>query len=170
MDRGAEAANLLHIPSDLCRQTDLLSAAARTGRPVSIEKGRFLAPWDAVHILEKVSSVGNWNVMLTECGSSFGCDRRVVDFPGFEVMREAGFPFLFDASRSLEKPILDTRSCSGLVGCLAEASLAMGVDGISLVVHDGASEGVRGVASSPIDDLSRRLRRLKEIERVVKTI
>jgi 2-dehydro-3-deoxyphosphooctonate aldolase (KDO 8-P synthase) len=116
VDRGAEAANLLHIPSDLCRQTDLLGAAARTGRPVSIEKGPFLAPWDAVHILEKVSSVGNWNVMLIECGSSFGYDRRVVDFPGFEVMREAGFPFLFDASRSLEKPILDTRSCSGWSG------------------------------------------------------
>jgi 2-dehydro-3-deoxyphosphooctonate aldolase (KDO 8-P synthase) len=137
---------------------------------VSIEKGPFLAPWDAVHILENVSSAGNWNVMLTECGSSFGYDRRVVDFPGFEVMRETGFPLLFDASRSLETPIRDARSESGLVGSLAEAALAVGVDGISLVVHDGASEEVRGVASSPIDDLSRRLRRLKEIERVVKTI
>jgi 2-dehydro-3-deoxyphosphooctonate aldolase (KDO 8-P synthase) len=167
--QGAETANLLHIPGDLSRQTDLLSAAAGTGRPVSIEKGPFLAPWDAVHILEKVSSVGNWNVMITECGSSFGYDRRVVDFPGFSVMRETGFPLLLDVSRSFSAPSLDARPGRGLEGGLAEAALAVGVDGVSLVVHDNDTEPVGRASSCSIEDLPARLRRLKQIERVVKT-
>jgi 2-dehydro-3-deoxyphosphooctonate aldolase (KDO 8-P synthase) len=165
---AAEAVNLLQIPSDLSRQTDLLLEAARTGRPVNIEKGSFLAPWDAVNALEKVAGAGNWNVMLTEVGTSFGYDRLVVDFRGFPILRESGFPLIFDSSHPLGAAGPDARPERRLGTGLCEAALAAGVDGLALAIGGEISESPEACGVlCPIEALPRLLNRLKAIDRVV---
>jgi len=135
---AAEVLDALQIPAFLCRQTDLLVAASKTGKPVNVKKGQFLAPWDVQNIIGKFTSTGNQNLMLTERGTTFGYNNLVVDFRSFPIMRTYGYPVIFDVTHSLQLP-------GGQGGCsggqreyavpLARAAAAAGVDGFFMEVH-----------------------------------
>ncbi len=135
---AAEAVDILQIPAFLCRQTDLLLAAAATGRPINVKKGQFLAPWDMKPVAEKLIAAGNSRILLTERGSSFGYNNLVVDFRSFPAMRELGFPVVFDATHSVQLPG-GRGSCSGgerrYVPVLARAAAAAGADGLFMECH-----------------------------------
>ena len=135
----AEVADLLQVPAFLCRQTDMLVAAAKTGRPVNVKKGQFLAPGDTRHIVEKVTSTGNSDVMLTERGTSFGYNNLVVDFRSIARMRGLGVPVCFDATHSVQLPGGMGESSGGereFIPVLARAAVAVGVDAVFFEVHD----------------------------------
>ena len=135
---AAEAVDVLQIPAFLCRQTDLLVAAGRTGRAVNIKKGQFAAPWDMSHPVEKVRSTGNERVFLTERGSSFGYNALVVDYRSLAVMREMA-PVVFDGTHSVQQPSAANGVSGGqpeYIPLLARAAVAAGVDGLFLEVHD----------------------------------
>jgi 2-dehydro-3-deoxyphosphooctonate aldolase (KDO 8-P synthase) len=135
---AAEAVDVLQIPAFLCRQTDLLVAAGRTGRAVNIKKGQFVAPWDMAHPVEKVRSTGNERVFLTERGSSFGYNTLVVDYRSLPVMRKLA-PVVFDGTHSVQQPSAANGVSGGqpeFIPLLARAAVAAGVDGIFLEVHD----------------------------------
>ena len=135
----AEAADVLQIPAFLCRQTDLLLAAGRTGRAVNIKKGQFVSPHDIRNAAEKVASTGNNNILLTERGSSFGYNNLVVDMRGLDIMREFGWPVIFDATHSVQTPGGLGNASGGqpqFIPTLARAAVAAGVDGVFLEVHE----------------------------------
>jgi 2-dehydro-3-deoxyphosphooctonate aldolase (KDO 8-P synthase) len=135
----AEGADILQIPAFLCRQTDLLVAAGRTGRAVNIKKGQFLAPEDMRNAADKVASTGNNNVLLTERGTSFGYHDLVVDMRGLEIMRELGWPVIFDATHSVQTPGGLGHASGGqprFIPTLARAAVGAGVDGVFLEVHE----------------------------------
>jgi 2-dehydro-3-deoxyphosphooctonate aldolase (KDO 8-P synthase) len=135
---ASEVLDVLQIPAFLCRQTDIVLAAAYTGRPVNVKKGQFLAPWDMKNIVEKFLSTGNSKLFLTERGASFGYNNLVVDFRGLPIMRSLGQPVVFDVTHSLQLPG-GKGSCSGgqreFAEPLARAAVAVGVDGLFLEVH-----------------------------------
>jgi 2-dehydro-3-deoxyphosphooctonate aldolase (KDO 8-P synthase) len=135
---AAEVLDVLQIPAFLCRQTDLLLAAGRSGRPVNVKKGQFLAPGDMANVVEKVRSTGNAHVMLTERGTSFGYHNLVVDMRGLPIMRELGVPVIFDGTHSVQLPG-GAGSASGgqreFVAPLVRAAVAAGCDGLFLEVH-----------------------------------
>ena len=136
---GAQAVDLLQVPAFLCRQTDLLLAAAATGKVVNVKKGQFLAPEDVGNVLSKVRDAGNPNVMVTERGASFGYRTLVVDFAGFPTMRAFGQPLVFDATHSVQRPGGEGKSTGGdrtKVPYLARAAVACGVDGLFMEVHE----------------------------------
>ena len=136
---AAEVADILQIPAFLCRQTDLLLAAGRTGRIVNIKKGQFVAPHDIARAAEKVAATGNTQVILTERGSSFGYNNLVVDMRGLKIMRDAGWPVVFDATHSVQLPGGGGTASSGqpqFIEPLARAAVAVGVNGIFVEVHD----------------------------------
>lgn len=136
--RAAEACNVLQIPAFLCRQTDLLIAAAKTGRVVNVKKGQFLAPWDMKNVVEKVTGAGNANVLVTERGVSFGYNTLVSDMRALPVLRETGAPVIFDATHSVQQPGGQGSSSGGerkYVGVLARAAVAVGVAGVFIETH-----------------------------------
>jgi 2-dehydro-3-deoxyphosphooctonate aldolase (KDO 8-P synthase) len=136
---AAEVADILQIPAFLCRQTDLLTAAGRTGRIVNIKKGQFVAPHDMHRAAEKVASTGNNQVVLTERGSSFGYNNLVVDMRGLKTMRDAGWPVVFDATHSVQLPGGAGAVSGGqpeFIAPLARAAVAVGIDGVFVEVHD----------------------------------
>lgn len=138
-DEAALVADILQIPAFLCRQTDLLLAAAATGRVVNVKKGQFLAPLDVRNIIEKLEASGNRQIMITERGTSFGYNNLVVDMRAFPMMRQFGYPVVFDATHSLQLPGASGDSTGGqseYVGHLARAAVACGVDGLFMEVHD----------------------------------
>lgn len=135
---AADAVDVLQIPAFLCRQTDLLVAAGKTGRAVNVKKGQFVAPWDMSHTVEKVRSTGNERVLLTERGSSFGYNNLVVDFRSLAVMRGLA-PVVFDGTHSVQQPSAANGVSGGqpeFIPLLARAAVAAGVDGVFLEVHD----------------------------------
>ena len=135
---AAEAVDVLQIPAFLCRQTDLLVAAGKTGRAVNIKKGQFVAPWDMAHPVEKVRSTGNERVLLTERGACFGYNTLVVDFRSLPIMRRLA-PVIFDATHSVQQPSAADGVSGGqpeFIPLLARAAVAAGVDGLFLEVHD----------------------------------
>jgi 2-dehydro-3-deoxyphosphooctonate aldolase (KDO 8-P synthase) len=139
---AAEAADVLQIPAFLCRQTDLLVAAGKTGRAVNIKKGQFVAPWDMAHPAEKVRSTGNERVFLTERGASFGYNNLVVDFRSLAIMREVA-PVVFDGTHSVQQPSTADGVSGGqpeFIPLLARAAVAAGVDGLFLEVHDDPAQ------------------------------
>lgn len=138
IDMAADIVDCLQIPAFLCRQTELVTAAARTMLPINIKKGQFLAPEDMKPISEKVTAVGNESVMLTERGTSFGYRDLVVDFRGLTIMAETGFPIIFDCTHSVQKPGASGGSSGGdsrFIVPLARAAAALGVDGIFVETH-----------------------------------
>jgi 2-dehydro-3-deoxyphosphooctonate aldolase (KDO 8-P synthase) len=161
---AAEVADILQIPAYLCRQTDLLVAAGRTGRIVNIKKGQFVAPHDIHHAAEKVASTGNSQVLLTERGASFGYNNLVVDMRGLKIMRDAGWPVVFDATHSVQIPG-GTGDASGgrpeFIETLARAAVAAGVDGIFVECHDhpaqALSDGPNALHLDLLGDFWRRL-------------
>lgn len=135
---AAEVVDVLQIPAFLCRQTDLLIAAAQTGRAVNVKKGQFLAPWDMKNVAAKLTESGNHNVMLCDRGTSFGYNTLVTDFRGLPIMAETGFPVIFDATHSVQQPGGQGTSSGGqreFVPVLARAAVAVGVAGLFIETH-----------------------------------
>jgi 2-dehydro-3-deoxyphosphooctonate aldolase (KDO 8-P synthase) len=162
---AAEAADILQIPAFLCRQTDLLLEAGRTGAIVNIKKGQFVAPHDIRHAAEKVASTGNSGIVLTERGSSFGYNNLVVDMRGLRVMAEQGWPVVFDATHSVQLPSGSGSSSGGqpqFIEPLASAAVAVGVAGIFVEVHEDPGRALSdGPNALRLDLLPRFLRRLR---------
>lgn len=166
---AAQVADILQIPAFLCRQTDLLIAAAKTGKCVNIKKAQFLAPWDMKNCLEKVQQTGNENVMLCERGTSFGYNTLVVDMTGLRVMKEFGVPVIFDATHSVQKPGGNGTSTGGnrqYVEYLAKAAISVGVDGLFMETHPdpnhAMSDGPNMVPLSEMKELLGKLMRIYE--------
>jgi 2-dehydro-3-deoxyphosphooctonate aldolase (KDO 8-P synthase) len=137
-DAVAEAVDVLQIPAFLCRQTDLLVAAGKTGRAINIKKGQFVAPWDMTHPVEKVRSTGNTRIFLTERGASFGYNNLVVDYRSLAIMRRTA-PVVFDGTHSVQQPSAAGGVSGGqpeFIPLLARAAVAAGIDGLFLEVHD----------------------------------
>ena len=167
-----EVVDCLQIPAFLCRQTDLLLAAAATGRVVNVKKGQFLAPEDTKNIITKVQEAGNPNVMLTERGTSFGYRTLVVDFAGFPTMRSFGQPLIFDATHSVQRPGGAGTSTGGdrsKVPFLARAAVACGVDGLFMEVHEdpdnAPSDGPNMLRLEQLAPLLVQLQRVQEAVR-----
>lgn len=164
---AAEAVDILQIPAFLCRQTDLLLEAGRTGAIVNIKKGQFVAPLDIHHAAEKVASTGNAKVVLTERGSTFGYNNLVVDMRGLRVMAESGWPVVFDATHSVQLPGGGGSASGGqpqFIGPLASAAVAVGVAGVFVEVHDDPARALSdGPNALRLDLLPRFLRRLRLI-------
>jgi 2-dehydro-3-deoxyphosphooctonate aldolase (KDO 8-P synthase) len=169
---AAEVADVLQIPAFLCRQTDLLVAAARTGRTVNIKKGQFLAPDDIRHAVAKVRDAGNPRVLVTERGTSFGYHNLIVDMRAFPIIRATGVPVVFDVTHSLQLPGAGDGVTAGLaeyIEPLASAGVAAGVDGLFLEVHDDPPRAKSDAQNAlRLDQLEPLLHRLKAIDAVVK--
>lgn len=170
---AAEVVDHLQIPAFLCRQTDLIMAAAMTGKTVNIKKGQFLAPWDVKNIIDKFTSTGNHNLLITERGTSFGYNNLVVDFRAFPIMRGFGYPVIFDVTHSLQLPGGLGTSTGGQREYslpLARAAVAARVDGLFIEVHP---EPERALCDGPnmirLDDLEGFLSEVKSIHTMVKT-
>ncbi len=168
---AAEVADILQIPAFLCRQTDLLEAAGRTGRIVNIKKGQFVAPHDIHRAAEKVASTGNRQVILTERGSSFGYNNLVVDMRGLKVMRDAGWPVVFDATHSVQVPGGAGAASGGqpeFIEPLARAAVAAGVNGVFVEVHERPEKALSdGANALRLDLLEAFWRKLQEIHALV---
>lgn len=166
---AAEAADILQIPAFLCRQTDLLVAAGRTGRVVNIKKGQFVAPQDMAHAAEKVASTGNDRIVLTERGSSFGYNNLVVDMRGLVIMRGLGYPVWFDATHSVQLPGAAGAGSGGqpeFIEPLAAAAVATGaVDGVFAEVHDNPAAALSdGANALPLDRFAAFVERIRRID------
>ena len=168
----AEVADVLQIPAFLCRQTDLLIAAARTGRAVNVKKGQFLAPGDVRHAVAKVSGSGNADVFVTERGTTFGYNNLVVDMRAFPMMRALGFPVVFDVTHSLQLPGAGDGVTAGLaeyITPLARAGVAAGVDGVFLEVHEDPSRARSDAQNAlRLDLLPPLLHQLKAIDAIAR--
>lgn len=171
-EAAAEAADILQIPAFLCRQTDLLRAAGRTGRVVNIKKGQFVAPHDIRLAAEKVASTGNDKVLLTERGSSFGYNNLVVDMRGLAIMRETGWPVVFDATHSVQLPGAAGQGSGGqpqFIEPLSRAAAAVGIDGLFVEVHEAPERALSdGANALPLARLAGLLDRLRQIDSVAK--
>jgi len=168
----AEAVDVLQIPAFLCRQTDLLLAAAATGRAVNVKKGQFLAPWDMVNVAAKITDAGNPNVILTERGASFGYNTLVSDMRALPIMARTGHPVVFDATHSVQQPGGQGASSGGqreFVETLARAAVAVGVAGLFIETHpdpdDAPSDGPNMV---PLAQFEALITRLQAIDALVK--
>lgn len=166
-EKAATVANILQIPAFLCRQTDLLIAAAKTGKAVNVKKGQFLAPWDAKNIVEKLQQAGGEKILLTERGASFGYNNLVVDFKSFPIMRSFGVPVVFDVTHSLQLPGGLGKATGGLaeyIEYFARAGVACGVDAVFMEVHDNPAKAPSdGPNQLPLNKLEKLLRKLKQI-------
>jgi 2-dehydro-3-deoxyphosphooctonate aldolase (KDO 8-P synthase) len=169
---AAEVLDVLQIPAFLCRQTDLLVAAAASGRVINVKKGQFLAPWDMKNVAGKLAAAGNENIILTERGASFGYNNLVVDMRSFPVMRATGYPVIFDATHSVQLPGGQGDSSGGqreFVEYLSRAAVATGIDGIFMEVHEDPDKALcDGPNSIPLSELPVLLKKLRAIDAVVK--
>lgn len=169
----AEVVDVLQIPAFLCRQTDLLTAAALTGRVINIKKGQFLAPWDMTHVVAKVVGAGNSNVLVTERGASFGYNTLVSDMRALPILASTtGAPVVFDATHSVQQPGGQGASSGGerqFVSVLARAAVAVGIAGIFIETHQDPDKAPSdGPNMIPLSELEELLRRLIELDRVTK--
>jgi 2-dehydro-3-deoxyphosphooctonate aldolase (KDO 8-P synthase) len=166
---AAQVLDVLQIPAFLCRQSDFIVAVSETGKPVNIKKGQFLAPWDVQHVVDKVVSAGNRNVLLTERGTTFGYNNLVVDFRGLAVMQGLGWPVVFDATHSVQLPGGGGRTSGGqreFVPMMAKAAVAAGVDGVFIEVHKDPDRALcDGPNSLPLAEVTSLLEQLKAIRR-----
>jgi 2-dehydro-3-deoxyphosphooctonate aldolase (KDO 8-P synthase) len=170
---AAEFVDILQIPAFLCRQTDLLIAAGRTGKVVNIKKGQFVSPYDIRHAADKVASTGNDRIILTERGSSFGYNNLVVDMRGLVIMRGHGYPVVFDATHSVQLPGASGTASGGqpeFIGPLSRAAVAAGVDGVFVEVHENPAKALSdGANALRLDLLGGLLESLRGIRAVVST-
>ncbi|MGL4440342.1 MAG: 3-deoxy-8-phosphooctulonate synthase [Bosea sp. (in: a-proteobacteria)] len=168
----AEAVDILQIPAFLCRQTDLLKAAAKTGRVVNVKKGQFLAPWDMKNVAAKIINAGNPNVMLTERGASFGYNTLVSDMRSLPIMAETGAPVIFDATHSVQQPGGKGSSTGGqreFVAVLARAAVAVGVAGLFIETHEDPDNAPSdGPNMVHLKDMPTLLARLQAYDRITK--
>jgi len=170
----AEVCDLLQIPAFLCRQTDLLVAAGRTGRAVNIKKGQFLAPWDMEHVAAKVRATGNARILLCERGTSFGYNTLVSDFRALPVMAAMGYPVVFDATHSVQEPGGaggQSGGQRGFVAPLARAAVAVGVDGLFIETHEAPERAPSDAASMvPLAQMEPLLRQLAALDLVARSL
>jgi 2-dehydro-3-deoxyphosphooctonate aldolase (KDO 8-P synthase) len=170
--RVAEVVDLLQIPAFLCRQTDLIIAAAKTGRPVNIKKGQFLAPWDMVHAVEKAREAGAAGVLVTERGTSFGYNALVADMRALPILREAGAPVVFDATHAVQQPGGHGASSGGerrFVATLARAAVAVGVAALFVETHPDPGAAISdGATQVPLGELETMVKELMAFDRLAK--
>ncbi len=168
----APAVDVLQIPAFLCRQTDLLIAAAATGKPVNVKKGQFLAPWDMKNVIAKITDSGNPDVLVTERGTSFGYNTLVSDMRGLPQMADMGAPVIFDATHSVQQPGGQGGSTGGerrFVETLARAAVAVGVAGVFIETHEDPDNAPSdGPNMVPLKDLPSLLERLMAFDRIAK--
>ncbi|MGO9245354.1 MAG: 3-deoxy-8-phosphooctulonate synthase [Verrucomicrobiia bacterium] len=170
---AAEVADVLQIPAFLCRQTDLIQAVARTKRCVNVKKGQFLAPWDMRNVIDKIMAVGGRNIILTERGSSFGYNNLVADMRSLAIMREFGWPVVFDATHSVQMPGGGqggkfTGGDRRMALVLARSAVAAGCDGIFLETHPNPDRALSDAANQlPLREVRRLLQTLRDIRGVV---
>lgn len=168
---AAQVLDILQIPAFLCRQTDFVIAVSASGKPINIKKGQFLAPWDVEHVVDKVVSTGNRQVLLTERGTTFGYNNLVVDFRSLTIMQGLGWPVVFDATHSVQLPGGAGKASGGqreFVPAMARAAVAAGVDGVFLEVHkDPECALCDGPNSLPLSGLETLLNDLKAINTIV---
>lgn len=171
-ERVAEVADILQIPAFLSRQTDLIQAAARTGRYVNVKKGQFMAPWDMQGAINKCQEVGSQKVLLTERGSSFGYGNLIVDMTSLVEMRKLGYPVIFDATHSVQKPSSQQGITGGnreMVAHLMRAAVAVGVDGLFLEVHPDPDNAISDAANQVrLSDVETLLKEAIAIDSIVK--
>jgi 2-dehydro-3-deoxyphosphooctonate aldolase (KDO 8-P synthase) len=172
--RVAPAVDVLQIPAFLCRQTDLLIAAAKTGKTVNVKKGQFLAPWDMKNVVAKITAAGNRNVLVTERGASFGYNTLVSDMRALPILaRDTGAPVIFDATHSVQQPGGQGTSSGGereFVPVLARAAVAVGVAGVFIETHQDPDRAPSdGPNMVPLKDMEALLRRLMEFDRLAKS-
>lgn len=174
VEKTAEVADILQIPAFLCRQTDLLVEAARSGKAVNVKKGQFLAPWDAKNIVDKLRDAGCERILLTERGASFGYNNLVVDLRSFPIMRSFGVPVVFDVTHSLQLPGGLGKATGGqseYIENFARAGVACGVDAVFMEVHDNPAKAPSdGPNQLPLSRLEKLLFKLKEIHRLVNEV
>lgn len=168
---ASQVLDIIQIPAFLCRQTDLIVAAAQTGKPINIKKGQFLAPWDMKNVVEKAKSTGNTRILLTERGAMFGYNNLVADFRSIKIMQDTGCPVIFDATHSVQLPGGAGKASAGqreFAPLLARAAVAAGADGIFLEVHNDPDKALSdGANSLKLDSLEGVLRQLKAIEKAL---
>jgi 2-dehydro-3-deoxyphosphooctonate aldolase (KDO 8-P synthase) len=172
--RVAEVVDVLQIPAFLCRQTDLLIAAARTGKAVNVKKGQFLAPWDMKNVVAKITGAGNRNVLVTERGASFGYNTLVSDMRALPILaRDTGAPVIFDATHSVQQPGGQGTSSGGereFVPVLARAAVAVGVAGVFIETHPDPDKAPSdGPNMVPLKEMEALLRRLQDFDRIAKS-
>ena len=169
---AADAVDVLQIPAFLCRQTDLLLAAGKSGRVVNIKKGQFLAPWDMGHVAAKVASTGNRRILLTERGASFGYNNLVSDFRSLPIMATTGYPVVYDATHSVQLPGGQGNTSGGqreFIAPLARAAVAVGVNGIFMEVHRDPERALSDSATVfPLAQLEILLRTLQQLDAIAK--
>ena len=170
-EKVATVADILQIPAFLCRQTDLLIAAAKTGKAVNVKKGQFLAPWDAKNIVDKLRAAGCEKILLTERGASYGYNNLVVDFRSFPIMRDFGVPVVFDVTHSLQLPGGLGKATGGqsqYIENFARAGVACGVDAVFMEVHDNPAKAPSdGPNQLPLERLENLLIKLRQINELV---
>jgi 2-dehydro-3-deoxyphosphooctonate aldolase (KDO 8-P synthase) len=172
--RAAQAVDVLQIPAFLCRQTDLLVAAAKTGKTVNVKKGQFLAPWDMKNVVAKITAAGNRNVLVTERGASFGYNTLVSDMRALPILaRDTGAPVIFDATHSVQQPGGQGTSSGGereFVPVLSRAAVAVGVAGVFIETHQDPDRAPSdGPNMVPLKDMEALLRRLMDFDRLAKS-
>jgi len=172
LDRAKDVLDIIQIPAFLCRQTDFIKEAAKTKRVVNIKKGQFLSPWDVKNIIEKIESAGNKNIIITERGVMFGYNNLVSDFRSLEIMREFGYPIVYDATHSVQLP--GGKGCESggdrkFVAALSRAAAAVGCDGLFLEVHENPDRApCDGPNMINLETLERLLKDIKKIDEIVK--
>jgi 2-dehydro-3-deoxyphosphooctonate aldolase (KDO 8-P synthase) len=170
IDLAAKVLDIIQIPAFLCRQTDILVRAANTGRVINVKKGQFLAPWDIAPIIKKIESAGNKNILITERGVSFGYNNLVSDFRALAIIRDFGYPVIYDATHSIQLPGGKGESSGGerrFVAGLSRAAVAFGCDGLFLEVHQNPERALcDGPNMISLKDLEILLRQIKKIEAV----
>lgn len=169
---AAEVCDVIQIPAFLCRQTDLLLAAGKTGRAVNIKKGQFVSPWEMANAVEKIASTGNEQIIVTERGASFGYQNLVVDMRSFPILRKLGYPVVFDVTHSVQLPGGEGKSSGGqpeFIEPLARAGTAAGVDGIFMEVHDNPakalSDGGNALALGKFKPLAEKIMKIAALVR-----
>jgi 2-dehydro-3-deoxyphosphooctonate aldolase (KDO 8-P synthase) len=172
VSRAAEVLDIVQIPAFLCRQTDLLVEAGRMGRPINVKKGQFLSPWDMVHVVEKITSTGNNQILLTERGTSFGYNNLISDMRSLPIMRDLGYPVIFDATHSVQLPGGAGKTSGGrkeFISYLARAAVGAGADGVFLEVHPNPEQALSdGANSLALENLHSLLKQLIAIDQIVK--
>lgn len=169
MSLAAQVLDIIQIPAFLCRQTDIVLAAAATGKVVNIKKGQFLAPWDILPIIKKVESTGNKQILITERGASFGYNNLVTDFRSLKIMRDLGYPVIYDATHSVQLPG-GKGTCSGgqseFVAGLTRAAVAFGCDGIFLEVHNNPKaapcDGANMINFKELEELLKQIKKIRQ--------
>ncbi len=172
IEKASVYLDIMQVPAFLCRQTDFVVEVARTGRAINIKKGPFLAPWDMHNVIEKVTSTGNENLLLTERGTTFGYNNLVSDMRSLAIMRSFGYPVVYDATHSVQLPGAGGDRSGGqreLVPQLARAATATGIDALFMEVHEDPSRALCDSANSiSLDEVGSLLAQVREIDRIVK--